>query len=102
MQDGFFSRGDTQVFKPLTDGLLTWDPYLVLADFQSYADCQRQVDQAYADRKHWSEMSVLNTARSDSFSSDRTIKEYADGTWRVPRVPIRLLSEKDLAFGTEP
>ncbi len=43
-------------------------------------------------------MSVLNVARSDSFSSDSTIHEYADETWKVPRVPIRLLSEKDLSF----
>ena len=101
VKDGFFSRGDTQIFKPLIDGLLGWDPYLVLADFQSYADCQRLVDQAYADSRHWSQMSVLNVARSDSFSSDRTIREYADETWRVPRVPIRLLSEKDLSFASQ-
>jgi hypothetical protein len=44
---------------------------------------------------------VLNVARSDSFSSDRTIREYADETWKVPRVPIRLLSEKDLSFGAQ-
>jgi len=101
VRDGFFSRGDTQVFKPLIDGLLDHDPYMVLADFQSYVDCNRQVDQAYADRPRWCEMSILNTARSDSFSSDRTIREYADGTWRVPRVPIRLLSEEVLAFGAD-
>jgi starch phosphorylase len=101
VKDGFFSRGDTQIFKPLIDGLLGWDPYLVLADYQSYADCQRLVSQAYADGRLWGEMSVLNVARSDSFSSDRTIREYADETWKVPRVPIRLLSEKDLSFGTQ-
>ena len=99
VRDGFFSRGDTQVFKPLVDNLMNHDPYLVFADFQAYADCQQQVNQAYADRRHWHEMSILNTARSDSFSSDRTIREYAEGTWRVPRVPIRLLSEQDLTFG---
>jgi starch phosphorylase len=101
VKDGFFSRGDTQIFKPLIDGLLGWDPYLVLADYQSYADCQRRVSQAYTESAHWGEMSVLNVARSDSFSSDRTIREYADQTWKVPRVPIRLLSEKDLTFGVQ-
>jgi len=101
IKDGFFSRGDTQIFKPLIDGLLGWDPYLVLADFQSYADCQRAVSQAYSNGSHWSEMSVLNVARSDGFSSDRTIREYADETWKVPRVPIRLLSEKDLSFNLQ-
>ena len=101
VNDGFFSRGDTQIFKPLIDGLLGWDPYLVLADYQSYADCQPRVSQAYTEGAHWGEMSVLNVARSDSFSSDRTIREYADETWKVPRVPIRLLSEKDLTFGVQ-
>ena len=43
-------------------------------------------------------MSILNVARSGPFSSDRTIREYADEVWRVPRVPIRLLSQKDFAF----
>jgi starch phosphorylase len=100
VKDGFFSRGDTQIFKPLIDGLLGCDPYLALADYQSYADCQRRVSHAYTEGRHWSQMSVLNVARSDSFSSDRTIREYADQTWKVPRVPIRLLSEKDLTFGT--
>src|SRR6202012_3678053 len=89
VKDGFFSRGDTQIFKPLIDGLLGWDPYLVLADFQSYADCQLQASRASADPRPWAQMSGLNVARSDSFSSDRTIREYADETWKVPRVPIR-------------
>jgi glycogen phosphorylase len=89
------------MFKPLIDGLLGWDPYLVLADYQSYADCQRRVNQAYTEGAHWAEMSILNVARSDSFSSDRTIREYADETWKVPRVPIRLLSENDLTFGVQ-
>jgi starch phosphorylase len=99
VRDGFFSRGDTELFRPLMDGLLRWDPYLVLVDFQAYADCQRRVDAAYTDAEQWAVMSILNVARSGKFSSDRTIREYADTVWRVPRVPIRLLSQKDLTFG---
>ncbi|HTY50785.1 MAG TPA: glycogen/starch/alpha-glucan phosphorylase [Steroidobacteraceae bacterium] len=98
VQDGFFSRGDTEIFRPLIEGLMRWDPYLVCADFQSYLECQQRVGEAYADQARWAEMSVLNVARSDMFSSDRTIREYADEIWQVPRVPIRLLTEKDLAF----
>jgi starch phosphorylase len=99
VRDGFFSRGDTELFRPLIEGLLRWDPYLVLADFQAYADSQRRVDAAYTDTEQWAVMSILNVARSGKFSSDRTIREYADTVWRVPRVPIRLLSQKDLTFG---
>jgi starch phosphorylase len=97
VRDGFFSRGDTELFRPLIEGLLRWDPYLVLADFTSYADCQRRVERAYVDPDRWSVMSILNVARSGSFSSDRTIGEYAAEVWRVPQVPIRLASQLDLA-----
>jgi len=99
IREGFFSRGDPNQFRSIVDGLMNWDTYMLLADFQSYVDCQAQVSHAYEDARQWSRMSILNVARSGLFSSDRTIKEYADEIWRVPRVPIRLLSQKDLTFG---
>ena len=94
--DGFFSRGDVNLFRPLVDGLMKWDPYLLFADFQSYSECQTRVDQAYRDVDHWTRMSIMNTARSGKFSSDRTVREYVNEIWRAPTVPIRLLSQKDL------
>jgi starch phosphorylase len=97
--EGFFSRGDPHLFRPLIDGLMNWDPYLVLADFQAYADCQELVSRAYQDTEHWTAMSILNVARSGQFSSDRTVREYVDEIWRAPKVPIRLLSQKDLTTG---
>ena len=99
IREGFFSRGDPTQFRSIVDGLMGWDPYMLLADFQPYVDCQAQVARAYEDPRHWSRMSILNVARSGLFSSDRTISEYAEQIWRVPRVPIRLLSQKDLTFG---
>jgi glycogen phosphorylase len=99
IREGFFSRGDPNLFRSIIDGLLNWDTYMLLADFQSYVDCQAQVAHAYEDARQWSRMSILNVARSGLFSSDRTIREYADEIWRVPPVPIRLLSQKDLTFG---
>jgi starch phosphorylase len=99
IREGFFARGDVTQFRPIVDGLLNWDTYMLLADFQSYVDCQAQVARAYEDERHWSRMSILNVARSGVFSSDRTVQQYADEIWRVPRVPIRLLSQKDLTFG---
>ena len=97
--EGFFSRGNVNLFRPLLDGLMSWDPYLVCADFQAYSDCQELAGRAYADSERWTAMSILNVARSGKFSSDRTIGEYLDHIWRVPPVPIRLLSQKDLTNG---
>ncbi len=94
---GFFSRGDGGLFAPLLDSLLQYDPYLVLADFGSYLECQRVVADAYADRGRWTRMSILNVARSGKFSSDRTVSEYLDDIWRAPAVPVRLISQDDIA-----
>jgi glycogen phosphorylase len=98
IREGFFSRGDVNQFRFIVEHLMNWDTYMLLADFQSYVDCQVQVAHAYGDTKHWNRMSILNVARSGVFSSDRTVQEYADEIWHVPRVPIRLLSQKDLTF----
>jgi starch phosphorylase len=95
IRSGFFSRGDQELFKPLIDGLLYQDPYLLLADFQSYIDCQNTVSEAYRDTDRWTRMSILNTARSGKFSSDRTIKEYCDGVWHARPVPIHLLTHAE-------
>ena len=90
VRDGFFSRGDPGQFRAIVDGLLHWDTFMLLADFQSYVDCQMQVGRLYEDEQRWTRMSILNVARSGPFSSDRTIREYADEIWHVPSVPIRL------------
>jgi starch phosphorylase len=60
----------------------------VLADFAAYRDCQLQIDSWYRDPAHWARMSILNTARSGKFSSDRTVAEYAREIWRVD--PVRM------------
>ena len=95
IRNGFFSRGDTELFRPLIDGLLYQDPYLLLADFQSYIECQAKVSEAYRDTERWTRMSILNTARSGKFSSDRTIREYCTDIWDVPPVPIQLLTHEE-------
>ena len=96
IRSGFFSRGDPELFRPLVDNLMLHDPYLVLADFRSYVDCQHEAGIAYADRERWARMSILNTARSGKFSSDRTIREYAEQIWRAKSVPIKMLSRDDV------
>ncbi len=90
IRDGFFSRGDPGQFRAIVDGLLNWDTFMLLADFQSYVDCQRQVGRVYENAQRWTRMSILNVARSGLFSSDRTIREYADEIWQVPSVAIKL------------
>jgi glycogen phosphorylase len=71
------------VFRPLVDNLRYDDPFLVCADYASYVDCQDQVSAACQDRELWTKMSILNTARSGTFSSDRAIAEYCDDIWSV-------------------
>jgi starch phosphorylase len=85
---GYFSNGDREVFKPLVEGLLYQDSYAVLADYQSYIECQERVAAAYRDQENWSRMSILNVARTGKFSSDRTIREYCQEIWQVKPVPI--------------
>ncbi|MDD3179207.1 MAG: glycogen/starch/alpha-glucan phosphorylase [Opitutaceae bacterium] len=64
------------------------DPFMVLADFRAYSDAQARVDAAYRDRRRWARMAILNTARMGKFSSDRTVREYAEQIWRLPQVPV--------------
>jgi len=85
---GAFSSGDRELFRPIVDSLLNNDQYLLLADFQSYVDCQESVGHAYLDQEHWTRMSILNTARMGWFSSDRSIREYARDIWHTE--PIKL------------
>jgi starch phosphorylase len=95
IRSGFFSRGDSELFRPLIDGLMYHDPYLLFADFQSYIECQDRVAEVYRDTERWTRMSILNTARSGKFSSDRTIREYCSDIWQVKPVPIHLLTHAE-------
>jgi glycogen phosphorylase len=97
--NGHFSGGDTQLFRPLLDELIHYDPYLLLADFDSYVACQTRVDAAYRDPDRWTRMSILNTARSGVFTSDRSVRDYASEIWKVGSVPVRLLSREDVRNG---
>jgi starch phosphorylase len=87
---GAFSNGNPDLFKPLLDTLLYQDEYMLMADYQSYIDCQGRVDEAYRDQELWTRMSILNVARIGRFSSDRSIHEYADKIWNVKPVKIRI------------
>jgi starch phosphorylase len=90
LADGTFSRGDADLFRPLVDNLRYDDPFLVLADYASYIECQERVDVAWQDRATWARMSILNTARSGKFSSDRAIAEYCEDIWSVVPVTVTI------------
>ena len=87
---GYFSPSNPELFKPIVDSLLQNDPYMLLADFESYVDCQERVSQAYLDQEEWTRKSILNVARIGKFSSDRTIAEYAREIWNAEPVHIKL------------
>ena len=85
---GAFARGDQGELQPVVDNLLHEDPFLVLADFRAYVDCQRRVETAWRDREGWTRASILNVARTAFFSSDRSIRDYAREIWNIEPVPV--------------
>ncbi|MBS1227444.1 MAG: maltodextrin phosphorylase [Proteobacteria bacterium] len=87
---GHFSRGDADVFRPLVDNLIHSDPFLVLADYAAYIACQQQVSAAWQDTEQWTRMSILNSAFSGKFSSDRAIAEYCKQTWNLKPLAVTL------------
>ncbi|MFP2910751.1 glycogen/starch/alpha-glucan phosphorylase [Pyxidicoccus sp. 3LFB2] len=87
---GFFSPEDKHLFKPLVDSLLEEDRYLVLADFPAYMAKQEDVVRAYQDADGWAKKCIINVARGGIFSSDRTIKQYAEEIWRIQKTPVEL------------
>jgi glycogen phosphorylase len=93
IDSGFFSEGQGDLFRPLTDNLRGHDPYLLLADFADYGRAQDAVAQAWRDQPRWQRMSILNTARSGHFSSDRSIREYAERIWKVEPRPLVMACE---------
>jgi starch phosphorylase len=96
---GYFSPAQPGLFEPIVDSLLrAGDPYMVLADFESYVDCQERASRAYLDPESWSRKSILNVAHMGRFSSDRTVAQYAGEIWGVKPVPVRPSPAADLGL----
>jgi starch phosphorylase len=87
--DGYFSRGDQDLFGPLVDSLLQRDPYLVTVDYAAFIARQDEVDRAYRDADGWTRKSILNTARCGFFSSDRAVRQYCEDIWKVKPLPVK-------------
>ena len=69
-------------------GLMNVDYYCLFADYQSYIDAQDKVAALYLKKVEWTKTSILNVARVAKFSSDRSVKEYADNIWKVKPVKV--------------
>ncbi len=87
---GRLSGGDSELFRPLVDNLLGSDPFLVLADYQAYIDCQYQVDERWRDQRAWTRQSIINVARMSKFSSDRSIRDYCERIWEVQPIHVAM------------
>lgn len=93
IRDGEFSPEDPGLFKPIIHSLLDYgDTYMLLADFADYLKCQDRVRETYLNQELWTRMSILNVANMGKFSTDRTIREYAEEIWNVRPVPIQILT----------
>ncbi|MBO4904190.1 MAG: glycogen/starch/alpha-glucan phosphorylase [Lachnospiraceae bacterium] len=93
--NGTYSPNDTELFRDLYNSLLNTqctakaDTYFILKDFESYANTQKLIGEAYKDTKRWNKMAIMNVACSGKFSSDRTIQEYVDDIWHLDKVNLK-------------
>jgi starch phosphorylase len=88
LESGHFNQFEPGIFDPILRALTSRnDPWLTVADFGDYLKAQSAAASAYRDREKWAKMSILNTACSGRFSTDRTINEYNDEIWKLRPTP---------------
>jgi starch phosphorylase len=83
IRGGYFNSQDPERYIDLIDNLLNVDHYMLLADYRSYIEVQRKVDELYKDPDAWTRTALLNTCRMGKFSIDRTVMEYAHNIWDI-------------------
>ncbi len=88
ISSNYFNASEPGIFQPIIEKLLNDDYYCLFADYQSYIDAQDKVSELYMNTNEWTKKTVLNVARIAKFSSDRSIKEYAEKIWKVEPVKI--------------
>lgn len=86
----YFNRNEPGIFKPIIDSLMNKDYYCLFADYDPYIKAQEKVNQLYRDHDEWTKKTILNVARMGKFSSDRSIKEYAEKIWNVKPVKVKM------------
>ncbi|MBN2313010.1 MAG: glycogen/starch/alpha-glucan phosphorylase [Sedimentisphaerales bacterium] len=87
---GALADGDKGLFRPFVDNLLISDPFLVLADYQAYVECQERVSTLWREPRAWTRTSILNVARMGKFSSDRSIRDYCKDVWQVQPMHVKM------------
>ena len=90
LESGHFNQFEPGIFDDLINSIKSpHDPWMTIADFRSYIDAQKRVEDAYRDKGHWTKMSILNCANSGKFSTDRTISEYNQEIWKLKPQPVK-------------
>lgn len=88
LESGYFNQYEAGIFDPIIHAIKSpHDPWMTAADFASYIEAQDRAAKAYRDLDQWTRMSILNTAASGHFSTDRTILEYNHEIWKLQRIP---------------
>jgi starch phosphorylase len=89
LECGHFSQFEQGIFDDVIGAMKSpHDPWMTIADFRSFVDAQKRVDEAWRDQEHWTRMSILNTAASGKFSTDRTISDYNREIWKLSPVDM--------------
>jgi starch phosphorylase len=83
ISSNYFSKKEHGIFNPIIESLMNVDYYCLFADYQSYIDKQEEVSNLYLNIDEWTKKSIINVARIEKFSSDRSIKEYVEKIWKV-------------------
>jgi len=90
LESGHFNQFEPGIFDELINSIKSpYDPWMTIADFRSFIDAQKRVEDAYQDKDHWTKMSILNCANSGKFSTDRTISEYNQEIWKLKPQPVK-------------
>ncbi len=91
LESRYFNQFEPNIFDELINSIKSPnDPWMTIADFRSYIDTQKRVEEAYRDKEHWTRMSIINCANSGKFSTDRTINEYNNDIWKLKPQPAKL------------
>lgn len=91
LENGHFNTNEHGLFNNIVNSIRGHDdPWLVAADFRSFVDAQQQAADAYRDQPRWQRMSILNTAYSGKFSTDRTMQDYNNDIWKLEPIELNL------------